>query len=166
MRLTPACKKSIALVCRSTCGVTASGNPTADWARASVTYFFRIYVTPARISLCRWRLQKTGKSPNSGRWRCRSFKYSATRVAVGVISGTELLLGPFPVRVTSAGASKRNIRTNWPRQRLAMVYPDPRHERRLARWLLQAGGHRPPRGHGLDHYPGTPCTSAMGSGCL
>ena len=28
----------------------------------------------------------------------------------------------------------------WLRQRLAMVYPDPRHERRLARWLLQAGG--------------------------
>ncbi len=30
----------------------------------------------------------------------------------------------------------------WLRQRLAMVYPypDPRHERRLVRWLLHAGG--------------------------
>ncbi|MCL4352205.1 MAG: hypothetical protein M1318_06110, partial [Firmicutes bacterium] len=29
---------------------------------------------------------------------------------------------------------------HWLRQRLALVYPDPRHERTLIRWLLGAGG--------------------------
>ena len=41
----------------------------------------------------------------------------------------------------------------WLRQRLAAVYPDPRHERRLVRWLLQAGG--------TVHHAGTVLTITL-----
>jgi len=110
MRFTPACSICIALEWRKIWGEIFVGKCGFVCLAAS-KYFFKIYVTPARVSFPRWWFVNRGWSAFSGQDKPLSEKYVVEALAVLAMIGTNLVLRPFPVSVTVDGFCRRTSRT-------------------------------------------------------